>query len=685
MKARAHVPGPARTIVLARTIVSAPDRLVLILFWTCLVVAATVLAGVFSPWIVVPVLTITLVASWRLMPDAVTTTRASLVGSLSALLLALAWIALNLPYASRYVTVTRDPGFLTLEAIWLSKHPSPEIPMGLALGVQHSVPDVFASGGAYFPADGMLHAQGAKLLPGMLALAGWVGGELAVLAANLVIGAFALLALYALARRVVGPLWALLPIIALAASVPLGAFSRTPYTEPLTVVLIFGGLTMAWSAFQTGIWWRHVVAAAMIGATALARIDGGASVIGLIGGVGLAAAAPLGRRSRRRLQGALVAVTCTALAMVGIGWLDLRLHSPRYLADLGHQFGLLTDVLLATVVVSLALALPGFWDPVRRLVLRHRRGLSVAAMAAIGLIAVTLASRPLWLVERHVTLGSGYDLLVGGLQRHEGLAFEPTRSYDELSVTWLSWYYGWPMVILAFAGLALMARSAIRHRDPRYLVLLAVIAGPSALYLWRASISPDLVWAMRRFLPVTIPGFLLAATMAIAAIWSMRRSWARAAAGVLAASVAVIPIFAWGSLFNTAEQGGRWAEIKAVCAAVKGDHVLYVRQGGPQYLATLRSVCDVEVVEVRHAPSRAELTAIRKAWGGKDLTVVAFSPDVLPWPDGQAPPPLKSSSITTWTYSLSHVPNVPTAASSTVWVGVIKQDGSLVTTTAVTG
>jgi hypothetical protein len=662
---------------LAPMIVSAPDRLVLILFWTCLVVAVTVLAGAFSPWIVVPLLTVTLVATWRLMPAAVTTTGASLAGAFSAMLLALAFVALNLPYASRYLTVTRDPGFLTLEALWLSKHPDPNISVGSALAVQQSIPGVFASTGAFFPVDGILQAQGAKLLPGILALGGWVGGDLAVLAGNLVIGGFALLALYGLARRVVGPLWGLLPIVALAGSVPLAAFSRAAYTEPLTVVLIFGGLTMAWSAFQTRTWWRYALAGAMVGATALARIDGGASVIGLIGGVGLAAAAPLGARPRRRLRVALVAVSCTALALVGIGYLDLRLHSPGYLSDLGSQFDLLVVALVATVAMSLLLALPPFWDPVRRFVLRHRNWLSVAAMAAVALLAAILLSRPLWMVGHHIPLGSGYDRLVGGLQRHEGLAFEPTRSYDELSITWLSWYYGWPLVILGFAGLALIARSAIRNRDPRYMVLFTAIAAPSALYLWRVSITPDLVWAMRRFLPVTIPGFLLAATIAIVALWSVRRWWARVVAGVLAATVAVFPIFDWGSLFKTAEQGGRLAEINAVCAAIKGDHVLYVHDGEPQYLATLRSVCDVEVVEVRHVPTTGELSAIRRAWGGEDLSVVAFSPDVLPWQDGVAPPPLKTSTITTWTYSLSHIPKDPSAAPSTVWVGVIKQDGAV--------
>ena len=57
--------------------------------------------------------------------------------------------------------------------------------------------------------------------------------------------------------------------------------------------------------------------------------------------------------------------------------------------------------------------------------------------------------------------------------------------------------------------------------------------------------------------------------------------------------------------------------------------------------------------------------------------MVAFSPDVFPWPGEVAPPPLKTSTITTWTYSLSHIPIDPTATTSSVWVGVIGQDGSI--------
>ncbi len=70
--------------------------------------------------------------------------------------------------------------------------------------------------------------------------------------------------------------------------------------------------------------------------------------------------------------------------------------------------------------------------------------------------------------------------------------------------------------------------------------------------------------------------------------------------------------------------------------------------------------------------------AIRDAWGGQDLTVVAFHPEALPWPDGVAPEPLRVSETTTWSYALSYVPHEPVTGTSSLWVAVIQPDGSLV-------
>ncbi|WP_250442489.1 hypothetical protein [Actinotalea sp. C106] len=661
---------------------STPDRLIMLLFWTSLVVTVTVLPGVFTPWLVAPLLLVAVAATWRLMPAPLQADRAGLLGAGVALVLTLGWIAAHLPYTSRYVTVTRDPGFLTLEGIWLSNHSHPGIPMGSALEVQDALqpvmPELYAWTGAYFPADGVLHAQGAKLLPGLLALGGWVGGETAVLAGNLLLGSLGLLAVYALSRRIVGPLWALLPMAALGASMPMGVFSRAAYTEPVTVAFAFGGLMMSWSAFSTRTWWRHVIAAGMIGAIALVRIDGSAVVIGLIAGMALAAAAPVAPRPRRAMQRNLVLVTLTALALVGLGYLDLRLHSPGYLADLGPRFSMLTAALMATVVVGMALALPPVWTPVRRAALRHRRTLGIGAALLVVVVAAVLTSRPLWFTGNNIVEGSPYSMLVQGLQAREGLEPNPTASYDQNSVTWQSWYFGWPMVVLAFAGLALVAYRAFARRDGRYLVLLAVVAAPSALYLWRVSITPDHIWAMRRFLPLTIPGFLIMATIALAALWAARRIWTRALAGTLAVAVAAHPLTTWGDLYTVPEQGGRWGQLQAVCAGIQGDRALLIRAGGPPYLESLRSACDVEVVELRRLPNQEDLALIRQSWGGTDLDVVAFDEDALRGPDGEPISSLATHGTSNWTYALSHLPREAVLGVSQVWVGTIQEDGSVI-------
>lgn len=653
-----------------------PDRAPMLLLWVSVVVSATVLVGQFRPVVVLPACAVVVVATWRLVPHRVRSPVPSGWGALTALAFTAVWLVLNLPYAARFLIVSRDPGFLTLEGLWLTSHADPELPMGSAEAVADQLAGFTSETGAYYPMNGDLHAQGAKLLPGLLALGGWAAGDSGVLVGNLVVGAVALLAVYGLARRLVGPWWALVPLVALALSVPMLVFSRAAYTEPHNVALVFGALTMSWSAFETRSWWRHLVSGAMVGATALSRIDGSASVIGYIAGLALVAAATVLPRHRRRAQVGFLTAVAAALLLVGLGYADLRLHSPGYLADLGDQFALLAGALAGTVAVALMISLPRAWDPLRRLVLRRRRPLAVAAVVLVLLVAAALSTRFLWLPGYNIPLSNGASALVEGLQAREGMAIEPTRSYDDWSVRWLSWYYGWPMVVLAFAGLALLAHRAIVRRDPRLLLVLAVIAAPSALYLWRVSISPDQVWAMRRLLPVTIPGFLVMGTVVLHALWRTRRAWARTGAAVLAAVVALFPLTTWTELIAVPEQDGRLGEIRAVCEALPSDKVLYIQPGGPPYLATLRSVCDVEVVQVERMPTQDELAKLSAAWGG-DVSFVAFRDD-LTWGGDAAPAPLRSGEVTTWSYALSYIPSEPVVYESEVWVGTIAPDGALV-------
>ncbi len=639
-----------------------------------IVVSVAVLVEVFRPLVVVPLTLVLVAVTWKVVPSSLEPTRRAVAGTLTALGIVVAWFVVNVPFAARFVVVTRDPGFLTLEAFWLSRNESPDLPLTNSSDLLATIEGVKVASAAYSVNGDVLNVQGAKLLPGILAVGGWVGGDVGVLIGNLIVGGVALLAVYSFARRLVGPLWGLVPLFVLAASVPFAAFTRAAYTEPLTVALGFAGLTMAWSAVSARSLVQYAGAGALIGATALARVDGAAQVIGLVAALGTASACALLPMVRRPLARGLVAASAAALILVGLGFLDLAVHSPNYLSNLSGQVTMVARALAFTLVGAAVLNVPRVWSPLARVVFRSRRGLAWGAASVVVLLAVVLASRPLWMENHHTPAGSPYAQFLEEIQALEGLPLDGSRSYDEMSVNWLTWYFGPPMVILAFSGLAIATYRAIRRRDPRFLVFVGVVAAPSALYLWRVSITPDQVWAMRRFLPVTIPGFLVAATLAIVVLWGLAQHWARAVAVLGTVTVVVWPLVTWGNLFTVVEQDGRYGEARAVCDAVGGRPIAVVGSPLP-YEATLLSICGTDAVAVASGAPET-LARVRDAWGGQ-VSVVAFRGDALPWA-GTVPPPLRTTTETTWERTLERLPDDALTSQSQVWVGHVQPDGSVV-------
>ena len=74
------------------------------------------------------------------------------------------------------------------------------------------------------------------------------------------------------------------------------------------------------------------------------------------------------------------------------------------------------------------------------------------------------------------------------MQRASGVAIDGTRTYNEQTVNWQAMYLGWPTVLLAVAGYALLVVTVIRRRN--YALVGAVTMGlvMSGLYLWNCQI-----------------------------------------------------------------------------------------------------------------------------------------------------------------------------------------------------
>ncbi|HSV66755.1 MAG TPA: glycosyltransferase family 39 protein [Mycobacteriales bacterium] len=642
--------------------------------------------------------------------------------TVAALALAGLSLCVNARYASQDLYAARDPATYVLAGQWLTEHAS------LPVDTQ---PEVFGSsrtGGptygdsAGFRPDlfepGTVYPQGNHLLPALLAVAGWLGGVGVLLKANALLGALALLALFGLARRLTGPPFALVATAALAVSMPMIAFSRDAYTEPLALLLLFGGLSVLCRAVRSGRPAEFALAGLTVGASVMDRVDGYAPLLAaLVVGIGYAARAGLGeRRAAARRAGLLV----LGLALPSVlGYLDVAWLSSGYYSDLRSQIlpllaATAAAVPLGAVVVALAWRWRGSVSRPARLA-RWVAGRPARArwawLAAVGVVAsfALLVSRPWWQVAHEQVGLDRCNSFVPQVQAVLGQPIEPCRTYDEYTVHWLAWYFGWPAVVLGVLGLALLVWRTVRSLDLWLLGPVAMTLIMCALYLWHAAITPDQVWAMRRYLPVVVPGLLAAAAYLLAVLWERPpwrgRQWGRAVALGLAALLVGGPAAITHPMQNVRQYVPQLAQVRLVCERV-GDAgaVLVIGKGmAGAYLQTMRSVCGVPAQAIDH-PTAGQLARIRAAVldHGRRLYVITQDHIEVPWagpagpagPAGTAdgegaavtaarddapgrPPPYYTARELRWPTRLTDVPQQAEVAEIPLWLGTVLPDGTV--------
>jgi hypothetical protein len=229
---------------------------------------------------------------------------------------------------------------------------------------------------------------------------------------------------------------------------------------------------------------------------------------------------------------------------------------------------------------------------------------------------------------------------IAALQRAQGLAIDPTRTYAESTLYWVIWYIGLPTVLLGGFGVALLARqcvrSLLRGKDPsgawrNWALPLGITCVGSAAILWDPDILPDQPWASRRLVVLVLPGLIGCALWAAAWLTGHARNrGARpvtaAVAGLFCVAALAVPTaataFGTGLTHSGHSSGlqvstaglafkrtgaGEVTAVAQLCSAIPRDAsvVILDRAVAAQFTQVIRGMCGVPAAWMAARPAGA--------------------------------------------------------------------------------
>lgn len=524
------------------------------------------------------------------------------------------WIGVNLFFTSHSVFITRDPGIYAVTGQWLISHQDTNIETPKITSYTQGVYNQSSGEWKDYKSKDpeRLQPQGMHFFHALLGLAGRVGGEVALFKVNVVFGGFALLAIYAFARLLMKPRWAAVATAALSVTLPMIYFARDTYTEPLAATLTFGALALLWAA-QTRpkkdrslfLW---LIAGLTAGAGALTRPDGYLTVVAIAMFLFIMMAVATRKDRRDAVIKSVVFAAGAAVPMI-LAYVDMTELTSSYYFSHGKDVKIQL-AMLAMVLVGGVIGLAICWHTK---ILRWLDGKTISwrgyAVAAVIIIAALgLMSRPLWL-KTHGSTGHSAIAYTMSLQSKLGENIEP-RFYSENTVEWLGWYVGMPVVALGFSGLALAGYQAMKDKKLLLLPGLAVVLLTMAVYLINPRITPDQIWAVRRFVPVIIPGIVIFAALAAQKLseklFEGMDKWAPVFSVPLALFFVMLPALVSRPFFFVREKANDLKAVEAFCEQLPKNS-LVVWLGGSLELdtsMTTRAFCGQQSIGYSYQVSK---------------------------------------------------------------------------------
>lgn len=535
-------------------------------------------------------------------------------------------------FSAEHLKTERDPGMYLATARWLADEGT--LVMSGSVGGFADVEGVTAySPEFYEDADaGTVHPQFLHLLPVWGAAAHWIGGDQMLLRVNAAVIFLAIASVWLFAATLLRPWFAVLVTAAVAVSLPTVHFARNLYSEPLAMLFVFAGLALLTLARVAEQRWLSVIAGLFVGAVTMVRIDGWVAVIAVVAYLMAVWWSAQEEKADATIRGFVHPALMGVFITGSVGLVDGLVRSRPYLVARSSQVALMFGALAIVVLVSLiALHRP---EPFRHLVAWYQQRRDIFAWLVPVAVAIVAAS--LYFVRPLVqeTTGTYLNPFILFTQQAEGLPLDGTRIYFEWSMHWLSWYLGISGLTLAVIGVAWAWRKAMLGARELWPFLL-LVSLTTMLYLIRPSITADQLWAMRRYLPVVLPGLILAGVLAIQWVTEglSRRPLRWGAVAVALGILIVVPATITWPLRTSTSYVGLYDAIEEVCAAIpEGSAVLMTNESlSATYQPTVRSFCGVPVSGI--LGSEVDLACViasaNTAWAARGVSLFVGYRDEL--------------------------------------------------------
>lgn len=473
--------------------------------------------------------------------------RETRIVNIIALVFILGWMIFNSFYASQNIFQLRDPSVYNITSRWLMDHENLNIPVDNSLLADNTNKAGFKNQGPGFyessKGEGRVYAQGIHLLPALTSLTGRLTDESKALKTNVLIGAMALLSLFGFMKLLVRPRFALLGVMTFSVSLPFLYFSRDMYSEPLLIMFLFAGLTALYQAMKSNIRTLWIVSGLLFGATTFARTDSLLIFAGLIAATSVYLVFVKKKQLSNELKNYLLFTLSFTLFGI-IGWLDLILLSKYYYRTLAAEqdINLVPLALFVLFIFGFAFVYISSKTKFLKMIITHKVKLSIVLFISLSIILTIVVVSPL--LQTNST--HSYEIREIGAFQSPILIRNTTEHIPaESSSVWIERYFSLVVAVLAIVGLFILVNKILKEKDKIYLLpFLLISLGLIILYFYDPKITPDHVWASRRFLPVIFPAVIIYSMIALERFDSRLKSTKHKTAYFIVVALLVIyPVF----------------------------------------------------------------------------------------------------------------------------------------------